>query len=52
MGRRPWRRRRRHRVVPNKVGVFSDVRWNYYGERFGRGDINNFAVRAGVRIVF
>lgn len=41
-----------HRIVPNKVALFSDVRWNYYGERFGRGDLNNFGVRAGVRLVF
>lgn len=41
-----------HRIVPNKVGLFTDARFNYYGDRFGRGDLNNFAVRAGVRIVF
>jgi len=41
-----------HRIVPNKVGIFSDARWTYYGERYGRGDLNNISVRAGVRIVF
>lgn len=41
-----------YRVVPNKIGIFADTRWNYYGTRFGHDDQNNFAVRAGVRLVF
>ncbi len=41
-----------YRVVPNKVGVFVDGRWNYFADRFDRGDQNNFTFRAGVRWVF
>jgi hypothetical protein len=41
-----------YRVVPNKVGLFVDARWNYYGDRYGNGDQNNFLGRAGVRWVF
>ncbi len=41
-----------YRVVPNKVGVFADARWNFYGDRYGNGDQNNFGFRAGVRLVF
>ena len=41
-----------YRVVPNKVGIFVDARWNYYGDRYGHDDQNNFTARAGVRWVF
>jgi hypothetical protein len=41
-----------YRVVPNKVGLFIDGRWNYYGDRNGHDDQNNFTARAGVRWVF
>ncbi len=41
-----------YRVVPQKVGLFLDGRWTYYGDRFERGDQNNFATRAGVRVIF
>jgi hypothetical protein len=41
-----------YRVVPNKFGVFADGRWNYYGDRYGRGNQNNFLVRVGTRLVF
>lgn len=41
-----------YRVVPAKVGLFIDSRWNYYGDRYDHGDQNNFAFRAGVRWVF
>lgn len=40
------------RVKPQKLGVFTDARWTYMGERFNRGDINNISARVGVRIVF
>ena len=40
-----------HRFSTN-LGIFTDGRWTYYGERFGRGDLNNFSVRVGVRVVF
>ena len=41
-----------YRVVPNKVGIFTDGRWTYFGDRSNRGDLNNFVIRAGVRWVF
>lgn len=41
-----------YRVVPNKIGLFVDERWTYFGDRFGDGDQNNFTTRAGVRWVF
>jgi hypothetical protein len=41
-----------YRVIPNKLGLFVDARWNYYGDRYGEGDQNNFTGRAGVRWVF
>lgn len=41
-----------YRVVPNKIGLFTDVRWNYYGTRYGSDDQNNFLVKAGFRVVF
>jgi hypothetical protein len=41
-----------YRVVPNKVGLFIDARWTYFGDRYGRGDLNNFLGKAGVRFVF
>jgi hypothetical protein len=41
-----------YRVIPNKLGLFVDARWNYYGDRYGADDQNNFTSRAGVRWVF
>jgi hypothetical protein len=41
-----------YRVIPNKLGLFIDARWNYYGDRYGHDDQNNFTSRAGVRWVF
>ena len=41
-----------YRIVPNKVGIFADGRWNYYGDRFGHDVQNNFLFRAGARLVF
>lgn len=41
-----------YRVIPNKLGLFIDARWNYYGDRYDAGDQNNFTSRAGVRWVF
>ena len=41
-----------YRIIPNKLGVFVDGRWNYYGDRYGHEDQNNFTARAGVRWVF
>jgi len=41
-----------YRVVPNKLGLFIDGRFNYYGDRYGHGDQNNYTARAGVRWVF
>ncbi len=41
-----------YRVVPNRVGLFTDARWTYFGDRYGQGDQNNFMGRAGVRFVF
>lgn len=41
-----------YRVVPNKIGIFTDARFTYFGDRFGDGDQNNIMARAGVRVVF
>ena len=41
-----------YRIMPNKLGIFADGRWNYYGDRFGHDVQNNFMIRAGVRFVF
>jgi hypothetical protein len=41
-----------YRIVPNKVGLFTDARFTYFGDRYGRGDQNNIMVKAGVRFVF
>jgi len=40
------------RVQPQKMGVFVDGRWTYYGDRFGHEDLNNFSGRVGVRFIF
>jgi hypothetical protein len=40
------------RVQPQKMGIFVDGRWTYYGDRFGHEDLNNFSGRVGVRFVF
>ncbi len=41
-----------YRLVPNSVGLFTDVRWTYYGDAHSNGDLNNFQARAGIRFVF
>jgi hypothetical protein len=41
-----------YRIVPNKIGIFADGRWNYYGDNYGHGNQNNFLFRAGARLVF
>ena len=41
-----------YRVVPHKVGIFADTRWNYFGTRYGHGDQNNVVVKAGFRVIF
>lgn len=41
-----------YRIVPNKIGIFADERWNYYGDRFHHDTQNNFMTRAGIRYVF
>lgn len=41
-----------YRLIPNKLGIFADERWNYYGDRFSHDTQNNFMTRAGVRWVF
>ena len=41
-----------YRVVPNKIGLFIDGRWTYFGDRYGHGDQNNFLGKAGIRFVF
>jgi hypothetical protein len=41
-----------YRVVPQKIGIFTDARWTYYGDRYGNGDQNNAMARAGIRLVF
>ncbi len=41
-----------YRIIPAKVGLFTDARWNYFGDRYDRGDQNNFTIRAGLRLIF
>jgi len=41
-----------YRLLPNKLGIFADGRWNYYGDRNGHDVQNNFLFRAGARLVF
>ena len=41
-----------YRVVPHRIGLFTDARFTYFGDRFGYGDQNNIMARAGVRFVF
>ena len=41
-----------YRIVPNKLGIFTDGRWNYYGDRYSHDVQNNFLFRAGTRLVF
>jgi hypothetical protein len=41
-----------YRVVPNKIGLFIDGRWTYFGDRYGHGDQNNFLGKAGIRFIF
>jgi hypothetical protein len=41
-----------YRVIPNKLGIFADGRWNYYGDRWGHDVQNNFLIRAGARMIF
>ncbi len=40
------------RVKPQKLGIFTDARYTYYGDRFGRSDLGNISARVGVRLVF
>jgi hypothetical protein len=41
-----------YRFAESQIGVFVDSRWTYYGDRFGKGDLNNFQFRSGVRFPF
>ena len=41
-----------YRLKPQKLGVFVDARWTYYGDRFDHGDQNNFGGRVGLRWIF
>jgi hypothetical protein len=41
-----------YRVLPNKLGIFADGRWNYYGDRYQHDVQNNFMFRVGTRLVF
>ena len=41
-----------YRIVPQRIGLFTDARWTFFGDRFGAGDQNNITARAGVRFVF
>jgi hypothetical protein len=41
-----------YRVVPQKIGIFTDARWTYDGDRYGNGEQNNGMARAGIRVVF
>lgn len=39
------------RLKPQKLGIFIDGRWTYYGDRFNHGDQNNIGARVGLRWV-
>ncbi len=41
-----------YRIIPNKLGIFADERWNYFGDRHDHDTQNNFMTRAGIRWVF
>ena len=41
-----------YRIVPERIGIFTDARFTYFGDRFDAGDQNNIMARAGVRFVF
>lgn len=41
-----------YRIVPQRVGLFADARFTYFGDRYGSGDQNNIMARAGVRFIF
>jgi hypothetical protein len=41
-----------YRIIPNKLGIFTDGRWNYYGDRYEHDTQNNFLIRAGTRWIF
>jgi hypothetical protein len=41
-----------YRIVPERIGIFTDARFTYFGDRYGDGDQNNIMARAGVRFVF
>lgn len=41
-----------YRVVPQKVGLFIDARFTYYGDRYQNGDQNNLMGKAGIRFIF
>lgn len=41
-----------YRIVPERIGIFTDARFTYFGDRFDNGHQNNIMARAGVRFVF
>jgi hypothetical protein len=41
-----------YRIVPHKVAIFADGRWNFFGSRDDLGQLNNFTARAGFRVIF
>lgn len=41
-----------YRFSESQIGIFADTRWIYYGDRFGKGDLNNFQIRSGIRFPF
>jgi hypothetical protein len=41
-----------YRIVPQRIGLFTDARFTYYGTRYGNDDQNNVLARAGIRFVF
>jgi len=41
-----------YRIVPERIGIFTDARFTYFGDRYGNGEQNNIMARAGVRFVF
>ena len=41
-----------YRIVPQKIGLFADTRYTYFGDRFSNGDQGEIMTKVGIRFVF
>lgn len=41
-----------YRMLPNRFGVFGEVRWTYLGDRYSRDDLNFALAKLGFRFIF